>query len=151
MLVLREVTHADQGLYAIKLSSGFTYETVHLTVSGNSIFLPFSLYFIWFRLSLKVFFTLLYRVIKIFKLFSCPSLNLPAHILPQSASSPTTDTTVKTSSTISLKMAPCWNLRPAGLPWRPCRLCSGTGRTPRPATPVAADCSGVARCGWPRR
>lgn len=33
MLVLREVTHADQGLYAIKMSSGFTYETVHLTVS----------------------------------------------------------------------------------------------------------------------
>ncbi|KAM8732282.1 uncharacterized protein AB9X84_024366 isoform 1-T1 [Acanthopagrus schlegelii] len=33
MLVLKEVTHADQGLYAIKLSSGFTYETVHLTVS----------------------------------------------------------------------------------------------------------------------
>ncbi len=34
MLVLKEVTHSDQGLYAIKLSSGFTYETVHLTVSG---------------------------------------------------------------------------------------------------------------------
>ncbi|KAM7417720.1 hypothetical protein PAMA_017387 [Pampus argenteus] len=33
MLVLKEVTHEDQGLYAIKLSSGFTYETVHLTVS----------------------------------------------------------------------------------------------------------------------
>ncbi|CAJ1058529.1 uncharacterized protein LOC121516486 isoform X1 [Xyrichtys novacula] len=33
MLVLREVTHADQGLYSIKLSSGFTYETVRLTVS----------------------------------------------------------------------------------------------------------------------
>lgn len=35
MLVLREVTHADQGLYAIKLASGFTYETVRLTVSGT--------------------------------------------------------------------------------------------------------------------
>lgn len=34
MLVLKEVTHADEGLYAIKLSSGFTYETVRLTVSG---------------------------------------------------------------------------------------------------------------------
>ncbi|XP_051275590.1 uncharacterized protein LOC127374399 isoform X1 [Dicentrarchus labrax] len=33
MLVLKEVTHGDQGLYAIKLSSGFTYETVRLTVS----------------------------------------------------------------------------------------------------------------------
>ncbi|XP_042349812.1 uncharacterized protein LOC121948478 [Plectropomus leopardus] len=33
MLVLKEVTHADQGLYAIKLFSGFTYETVRLTVS----------------------------------------------------------------------------------------------------------------------
>ncbi|XP_042274979.1 uncharacterized protein [Thunnus thynnus] len=33
MLVLKEVTHEDQGLYAIKLSSGFTYETVRLTVS----------------------------------------------------------------------------------------------------------------------
>ncbi|XP_076595584.1 uncharacterized protein LOC143326017 isoform X1 [Chaetodon auriga] len=33
MLVVKEVTHEDQGLYAIKLSSGFTYETVHLTVS----------------------------------------------------------------------------------------------------------------------
>nr|XP_046263037.1 uncharacterized protein LOC124068678 isoform X2 [Scatophagus argus] len=33
MLVLREVTHGDQGLYAIKLSSGFTYETVRLIVS----------------------------------------------------------------------------------------------------------------------
>ncbi|XP_019945439.2 uncharacterized protein [Paralichthys olivaceus] len=33
MLVLKEVTHSDQGLYAIKLSSGFTYETVHLIVS----------------------------------------------------------------------------------------------------------------------
>ncbi|XP_041800506.1 uncharacterized protein LOC121611860 [Chelmon rostratus] len=33
MLVVKEVTHDDQGLYAIKLSSGFTYETVHLTVS----------------------------------------------------------------------------------------------------------------------
>ncbi|XP_074529445.1 uncharacterized protein LOC141793033 [Halichoeres trimaculatus] len=33
MLVLKEVTHADQGLYSIKLSSGFTYETVRLTVS----------------------------------------------------------------------------------------------------------------------
>ncbi|KAM3612560.1 uncharacterized protein V6R79_010336 [Siganus canaliculatus] len=33
MLVLKEVTHSDQGLYSIKLSSGFTYETVHLTVS----------------------------------------------------------------------------------------------------------------------
>lgn len=43
MLVLREVTHADQGLYAIKMSSGFTYETVHLTVSGNAIFQFFSL------------------------------------------------------------------------------------------------------------
>lgn len=38
MLVLREVTHADQGLYAIKLSSGFTDETVHLTVSGTAVF-----------------------------------------------------------------------------------------------------------------
>lgn len=37
MLVLREVTHGDQGLYAIKLSSGFTYETVHLTVSGTIV------------------------------------------------------------------------------------------------------------------
>lgn len=37
MLVLKEVTHADQGLYAIKLSSGFTYETVHLTVSGKKV------------------------------------------------------------------------------------------------------------------
>lgn len=45
MLVLREVTHADQGLYAIKLSSGFTYETVHLTVSGKSSILIFSLQF----------------------------------------------------------------------------------------------------------
>lgn len=43
MLILREVTHADQGLYAIKLSSGFTYETVHLTVSGKSSILLFSL------------------------------------------------------------------------------------------------------------
>ncbi|XP_034546589.1 uncharacterized protein LOC117817903 isoform X2 [Notolabrus celidotus] len=33
MLVLKEVTHDDQGLYSIKLSSGFTYETVRLTVS----------------------------------------------------------------------------------------------------------------------
>ncbi|XP_049898272.1 uncharacterized protein LOC126388924 [Epinephelus moara] len=33
MLVLKEVGHGDQGLYAIKLSSGFTYETVRLTVS----------------------------------------------------------------------------------------------------------------------
>ncbi|XP_056294994.1 uncharacterized protein LOC130209398 isoform X2 [Pseudoliparis swirei] len=33
MLVLREVTHSDQGLYAIKLFSGFTYEAVRLTVS----------------------------------------------------------------------------------------------------------------------
>nr|XP_057919437.1 uncharacterized protein LOC131110385 isoform X3 [Doryrhamphus excisus] len=33
MLVLKEVTHADQGLYSIKLASGFTYETVRLTVS----------------------------------------------------------------------------------------------------------------------
>ncbi|XP_034739700.1 uncharacterized protein LOC117951853 isoform X1 [Etheostoma cragini] len=33
MLVLKEVTHGDQGLYAIKLFSGFTYETVRLTVS----------------------------------------------------------------------------------------------------------------------
>lgn len=33
MLVLKEVTHEDQGLYAIKLSSGFTYEAVRLTVS----------------------------------------------------------------------------------------------------------------------
>ncbi|XP_029968432.1 uncharacterized protein LOC115403599 isoform X2 [Salarias fasciatus] len=32
-LVLREVTHSDQGLYANKLSIGFTYETVHLIVS----------------------------------------------------------------------------------------------------------------------
>ncbi|XP_034086648.1 uncharacterized protein LOC117555788 isoform X3 [Gymnodraco acuticeps] len=34
MLVLREVTHEDQGLYSIKLSSGFTYEAVRLTVSA---------------------------------------------------------------------------------------------------------------------
>ncbi|XP_019109280.1 uncharacterized protein LOC104933264 isoform X3 [Larimichthys crocea] len=33
MLVLKEVTHADEGLYAIKLSSGFTYETYRLVVS----------------------------------------------------------------------------------------------------------------------
>ncbi|KAM6953529.1 uncharacterized protein FYW47_014160 [Aplochiton taeniatus] len=33
MLVLKEVTHSDQGLYSIKLSTGFTYETVRLTVS----------------------------------------------------------------------------------------------------------------------
>ncbi|XP_060903931.1 uncharacterized protein LOC132981849 isoform X2 [Labrus mixtus] len=33
MLVLKEVTHDDQGLYSIKLASGFTYETVRLTVS----------------------------------------------------------------------------------------------------------------------
>ncbi|XP_056239066.1 uncharacterized protein LOC130173657 isoform X1 [Seriola aureovittata] len=33
MLVLKEVTHSDQGLYAIKLFSGFTYETVRLMVS----------------------------------------------------------------------------------------------------------------------
>ncbi|XP_026186395.1 uncharacterized protein LOC113144509 isoform X2 [Mastacembelus armatus] len=33
MLVLKEVTHSDQGLYAIKLFSGFTYETVRLIVS----------------------------------------------------------------------------------------------------------------------
>ncbi|XP_061691469.1 uncharacterized protein LOC133508927 isoform X3 [Syngnathoides biaculeatus] len=33
MLLLKNVTHADQGLYSIKLSSGFTYETVRLTVS----------------------------------------------------------------------------------------------------------------------
>ncbi|XP_056133201.1 uncharacterized protein LOC130110204 [Lampris incognitus] len=33
MLVLKEVTHSDQGLYAIKLSSGFTYEIVRLNVS----------------------------------------------------------------------------------------------------------------------
>ncbi|XP_061755906.1 uncharacterized protein LOC133552620 isoform X2 [Nerophis ophidion] len=33
MLVLKDVTHADQGLYSIKLGSGFTYETVRLTVS----------------------------------------------------------------------------------------------------------------------
>ncbi|XP_034037458.1 uncharacterized protein LOC117520252 isoform X2 [Thalassophryne amazonica] len=32
MFVLRDVTHSDQGLYAIKLSSGFTYETVRLNV-----------------------------------------------------------------------------------------------------------------------
>ncbi|XP_015235703.1 PREDICTED: uncharacterized protein LOC107088197 isoform X2 [Cyprinodon variegatus] len=32
-LVLREVTFSDQGLYANKLSLGFTYETVHLIVS----------------------------------------------------------------------------------------------------------------------
>lgn len=44
MLVLREVTHADQGLYAIKLSSGFTYETVHLTVSGNNTFPDFPIW-----------------------------------------------------------------------------------------------------------
>ncbi|XP_029296813.1 uncharacterized protein LOC115014245 isoform X2 [Cottoperca gobio] len=34
MLVLRDVTHDDQGLYAIKLFSGFTYEAVRLTVSA---------------------------------------------------------------------------------------------------------------------
>lgn len=45
MLVLREVTHADQGLYAIKMSSGFTYETVHLTVSGKAIFHFFFIFF----------------------------------------------------------------------------------------------------------
>nr|XP_040031169.1 uncharacterized protein LOC120818285 [Gasterosteus aculeatus aculeatus] len=33
MLVLREVTHDDEGLYAIKLVSGFTYEAVRLIVS----------------------------------------------------------------------------------------------------------------------
>ncbi|XP_042158981.1 uncharacterized protein LOC112220839 [Oncorhynchus tshawytscha] len=33
MLLLNDVTHRDQGLYSIKLSSGFTYETVRLTVS----------------------------------------------------------------------------------------------------------------------
>ncbi|KAL0974102.1 hypothetical protein UPYG_G00215400 [Umbra pygmaea] len=32
-LLLKEVTHSDQGLYSIKLPSGFTYETVRLTVS----------------------------------------------------------------------------------------------------------------------
>ncbi|XP_069577430.1 uncharacterized protein [Brachyistius frenatus] len=32
-LVLKEVTQSDQGLYANKLSIGFTYETVHLIVS----------------------------------------------------------------------------------------------------------------------
>ncbi|CAI5652068.1 unnamed protein product [Oreochromis niloticus] len=32
-LVLKEVSHADQGLYANKLSVGFTYETVRLIVS----------------------------------------------------------------------------------------------------------------------
>ncbi|XP_047441197.1 uncharacterized protein LOC125008147 [Mugil cephalus] len=32
-LVLKEVTHSDQGLYANKLSLGFTYETVRLIVS----------------------------------------------------------------------------------------------------------------------
>lgn len=37
MLVLKEVTHSDQGLYAIKLYSGFTYETVHLVVSGTIV------------------------------------------------------------------------------------------------------------------
>lgn len=37
MLVLKEVTHEDQGLYAIKLSSGFTYEAVRLTVSGGIV------------------------------------------------------------------------------------------------------------------
>jgi len=37
MLVLREVTHSDQGLYAIKLFSGFTYEAVRLTVSGTRV------------------------------------------------------------------------------------------------------------------
>lgn len=34
MLILKEVTHQDEGLYSVKMSSGFTYETVHLTVSG---------------------------------------------------------------------------------------------------------------------
>ncbi|XP_034454904.1 uncharacterized protein LOC117769850 isoform X1 [Hippoglossus hippoglossus] len=33
ILILKEVSHRDQGLYAIKLSSGFTYETVRLIVS----------------------------------------------------------------------------------------------------------------------
>ncbi|XP_072295707.1 uncharacterized protein [Eucyclogobius newberryi] len=33
MLVLKEVTHQDQGLYSIKLFSEFTYETVRLIVS----------------------------------------------------------------------------------------------------------------------
>ncbi|XP_010901824.2 uncharacterized protein LOC105029934 [Esox lucius] len=32
-LLLKEVNRSDQGLYSIKLSSGFTYETVRLTVS----------------------------------------------------------------------------------------------------------------------
>ncbi|XP_036825638.1 uncharacterized protein LOC110504917 isoform X4 [Oncorhynchus mykiss] len=32
-LLLKDVTHGDQGLYSIKLSSGFTDETVRLTVS----------------------------------------------------------------------------------------------------------------------
>lgn len=39
MLVLREVTHDDEGLYAIKLVSGFTYEAVRLIVSGPTFFL----------------------------------------------------------------------------------------------------------------
>lgn len=37
-LVLKEVTHSDQGLYANKLSLGFTYETVHLIVSGVMLY-----------------------------------------------------------------------------------------------------------------
>lgn len=32
-LLLKDITHRDQGLYSITLSSGFTYETVRLTVS----------------------------------------------------------------------------------------------------------------------
>lgn len=32
-LLLKDVAHSDQGLYSIKLHSGFTYETVRLTVS----------------------------------------------------------------------------------------------------------------------
>lgn len=37
MLVLKDVTHSDQGLYAIKLLSGFTDETVRLIVSGTIV------------------------------------------------------------------------------------------------------------------
>eukprot|EP00064_Thunnus_orientalis_P020820 superscaffoldBa00005948_g20968 len=36
MLVLKEVTHEDQGLYAIKLSSGFTYETYYQRNYGDN-------------------------------------------------------------------------------------------------------------------
>lgn len=37
-LVLRDVTHSDQGVYANKLSHSFTYETVRLIVAGTTDF-----------------------------------------------------------------------------------------------------------------